>query len=233
MKNQWFGDVYDFRKYGLLEFLSGYYDYIVVSWMLTPDDSFYGIDIPVDQPILSHIKTLILQHRQTQFAAEYFKGDQFNNKFIFWEENLPPGSTFDKSRNEWNNKLKDIEQKYKEKTLYFFDADNGFSPTVCTNDEEKESIYIYQDEFKTKYENGADILLYQHRQRSQSFEAMYNTVAKNLSDIPWSEPKPEIICIKATGNVAFFLLYHASNKITFPPALFGEKEEKEYMSIYK
>ena len=41
MKNQWFGDQYDFRKYGLLYFLcEKYYKKLLVAWMLTKNDSF-------------------------------------------------------------------------------------------------------------------------------------------------------------------------------------------------
>lgn len=38
MKNQYFGDINDFRKYGILRALAGPPLSLVVSWMLTPDD---------------------------------------------------------------------------------------------------------------------------------------------------------------------------------------------------
>ena len=227
MKNQWFGDMYDFRKYGLLEFLSCYYEHIVVSWMLTPDDSIYGIDIPKSPSILSNIKSLILQHRNIQYAIDYFKAKD-EDKFIFWEENLKP-TTFYESRKQWNAELSKMEKLYNKKSLYFFDADNGLSPTDCDKDEEKESKYIYQKEFQSKYEKGADILLYQHRQRSQSFKTMHQKVSEKLDKI--QGPK-KCICIKATGNVAFFLLCHDPDKIPFTDSIFKEKEDNEYMSIY-
>ena len=47
MKNQWFGDMYDFRKYGLLLFLAKYYSKIHVCWMLTKNDD-YSHDIQKD-----------------------------------------------------------------------------------------------------------------------------------------------------------------------------------------
>jgi len=40
MKNQYFGDVNDYRKYGLLRALQSTWDgSLLVAWMLTPDDS--------------------------------------------------------------------------------------------------------------------------------------------------------------------------------------------------
>jgi hypothetical protein len=38
MKNQYFGDVGDYGKYGLLRFLAGNNIKIAVNWYLTPDD---------------------------------------------------------------------------------------------------------------------------------------------------------------------------------------------------
>ena len=39
MKNQYFGDVNDYRKYGLLRALQSMHDgSLLVAWMLTPDD---------------------------------------------------------------------------------------------------------------------------------------------------------------------------------------------------
>jgi len=39
MKNQYFGDINDYGKYGLLRILAGFGELkIAVCWMLTPDD---------------------------------------------------------------------------------------------------------------------------------------------------------------------------------------------------
>jgi hypothetical protein len=39
MKDRYFGDINDYRKYGLLRALQSYGDgHLLVAWMLTPDD---------------------------------------------------------------------------------------------------------------------------------------------------------------------------------------------------
>ena len=212
MKNQWFGDEYDYRKYALLRFLSGYYDNILVSWMLTSDAQLFGMDIPDKDNPMRDTARFILRHRKIDFVKEFLEEKTSKGKFVYWDKEFDLVEDKQKETEErqskrvtWKeqlNKQGEIYEIYKERSIYFFDADNGYSFEE-KKEEEKDCKYVYKDDISPLFDNGADILLYQHRPRAIKFDTMISNWKVNILD-----SSENIIRIKATGNVAFLLLLH-------------------------
>ena len=98
MKNQWFGDKYDFRKYGILCFLERYYTRVLVDWMLTENDVYaYGIQ--------SKVWDLIQSHKNVSFAEDWFKLN-YPGKFRFNHVRI------DENRNTWKKAFLDQVQQF-------------------------------------------------------------------------------------------------------------------------
>lgn len=219
MKNQWFGDKYDFRKYGLLYFLlTNFYDRICVAWMLTEDDS-------EAKPIPKMIREKLSVWMNVSHAESCFEGLPKEKRIFFYKKKLD-----NNNREDWLNGLKTYCEENKPQ-LVFFDADNGFD-VVCKN--EKNMTYIYLEEIKEYTKGRIDILLYQHRTRNMkiSFKQMCTEKRELLTQWGYSNIK----IIKATGDLAFFLIHMDNNtmesfKTDFNNSFGVTKTDKKYLEL--
>jgi hypothetical protein len=166
MKNQYFGDINDYRKYGLMRALSGLGEITTaVCWMLTPDDgrtdgSFTDyLHQPdkwrhFDAPLFDHLRELVLQQNlrdvrgvetvailpSCRFAPGVLPDDAQGRAFYF--------ETF-------AGVTKGCE-------LIFFDPDNGIEVKSKPYGRKDSSKYLYWREIEESFSAGHSLLIYQH-----------------------------------------------------------------------
>lgn len=168
MKDQYFGDVNDYRKYGLLRALAAAGLSIGVCWLLTPDDggSDGGLRRYLDEPskwrrydpdlydMLQRLKRPDTQ-RTVRHCSDW---------------GLVPGSTC------FDDLLADDERRrdhYFQTSLgrlgkcdiIFFDPDNGTEVTGTPRGRRGSSKYVYWIELRQAFAGGSSVLVYQHYPR--------------------------------------------------------------------
>ena len=166
MKNQYFGDINDYKKYSLLRLLSGNGQIeTVVCWILTEDDS--GSDGKhiryLERPeIWRSYDPIVYEH-----LRKHVIDNGIRNVDIIERANVLPNCRFYKeliqddmnSRDEYFDKF----LKFAEGAdLVFFDPDNGFEVKSVPRGKKKSSKYIYWNEVEASYKLGHSLLLYQH-----------------------------------------------------------------------
>lgn len=166
MKEQYVGDISDYRKYALLRALSaGGANRIGVCWMLTPSDG------SSDGNKLGYLAKPE-QHRH--FDPQLFdilahaasEPDRRRLQTIE-DSGAVPGATY------FNTALPDdvtgrqafmneCRATLAETDLIFFDPDNGIETSSVRPGRKNSSKYIYLDEIAAFYASGKSILVYQH-----------------------------------------------------------------------
>ncbi len=175
MKNQYFGDINDYKKYSLLRLLSGNGQIeTVVCWVLTGDDS--GTDGRrtryLEQPeTWQKYDPIVYEH-----LREYVLNKGIRNVNTVERANILPNCRFYKERIQDDLNLRD---EFFEKflkfaqgaDLVFFDPDNGLEVKSVTRGKKKSSKYVYLSEIEASYESGHSLLVYQHfpRKPRESF----------------------------------------------------------------
>jgi hypothetical protein len=166
MKNQYFGDINDYKKYSLLRLLGGNGQIeTVVCWALTKDDN--GTDGKriryLEQPetwqkydpvLYQHLREYVLgkgiRHVNIIEGANVLKNCRFFDEIIHDDACL---------RDQYFDKF----SKFAEGAdLVFFDPDNGLGVKSVPRGKKKSSKYIYWNEVEASYKSGHSILLYQH-----------------------------------------------------------------------
>jgi len=203
VKHQYFGDVNDYRKYGLLRKLQSHSGLrLGVCWMLTADDGRNDGNFtsylaqpgkwrPHDPELFDHLVTAISTGRHLDRVREH---------------NLLPGATFvdalvPDGRRERHafaaaalNRLADAE-------LIFFDPDNGLEISSCAIGRKGSSKYLMWSEVADAYAKGKSILIYQHFRREER-GAFISRIANELRATTACH---SVLCFR-TAHVAFFLV---------------------------
>ena len=205
MKNQYFGDINDYKKYGLLHILSGDGEIrTTICWMLTETDTSTDgqfIDYlqkpakwrSFDPPLFDKLKKCM---------------ETPENRDVHWVEtmNIITSAVF------YRDLLTDNtleRQRYFQKfqstahgsDLVFFDPDNGLEVKSIPYGRKNSCKYLYWQELLCTFRNGHSILLYQHFRREKHEEFI-----KNLSEeICVRIPVSEVITFR-TANVLFLLI---------------------------
>ncbi|MFP4641964.1 MAG: hypothetical protein ACLFPU_07290 [Dehalococcoidia bacterium] len=174
MKNQYFGDVNDYRKYGLLRALQSCGEHkLLVVWMLTPDDG--GTDGQIRSylqhpgewehfdPELYNRLLHILQSPVTP-RVSLLEGSGLLPRTAFYSETVPNDRD---GRQSWREGLMNLASGA---DIVFFDPDNGIevpSKPVGLNGSSK---YVTWDEIKKVWDAGCSLLIYQHFHRKPRHE---------------------------------------------------------------
>jgi len=204
MKNQYFGDINDYKKYGILRILSNRGKIrIGICWMLTEDNNINEgnftsyIHQPkrwreFDPPLFKSLECAItLNQRNVKLVEQmslienshYFAnilGDSSSGREIYFNEFSLAALSCD---------------------LIFFDPDNGIevkSKPYCRSGSNK---YVYWKELISFYEAGYSLLIYQHFPRLKREIFIENI----MSDIR-SKLKTELVMFFLTSNVLFILI---------------------------
>ena len=203
MKEQYVGDVNDYRKYALLRLLGRSGLRLGVCWMLTPNDG------RSDGNKLAYLD----QAKQERHDPELFallrrvRGEADARRLILIEgsETLPgavfvntivPETLFE--RQLW---FKQASAALADTDLVFFDPDNGIEVGSVAKGGRNSSKYVYHDELAATYRAGHSLLVYQHFQRKER-ESFIRDVADDLRRIA---ANAEIWAIR-TSHVVFMLV---------------------------
>ena len=206
MKNQYFGDINDYRKYGLLRILCGTSDVtLAICWMLTTDDGSsmgqsrdylvqperfrhydpYLYDSLIDMDILTKIENRNVSQARRFFSEEFLSFEKIVTDYSETREIL-----FEKFFNE----VKGFD-------LIFFDPDIGMEIRSVPYGRRNSAKYLYWKELKRAFQNGHSAIIYQHFPRKDRVEFINNMT----NDFRKRIGVQNILSFR-TANVVFFLL---------------------------
>lgn len=200
MKDQYVGDVNDYRKYALLRALvAGGTTKLGVVWMLTPPDggndgkrSSY-LNNPSYRTFDSELYDLLkcvagTPHGQRLHLIEtsaIIPKAQFFNEVL--TDRLADRLAY----------FKHAADELADADLVFFDPDNGLDVQSRGKGARHSSKYIFREEIAATYDQGISVLVYQHfpRMERQSF---VNRLASELSDLCqdstiWTFSTPHVV----------------------------------------
>lgn len=205
MKNQYFGDINDYRKYGLLRVLtkaSGLR--LGVCWMLTPDDGRADGELrrylahPVrwrshDPELYDSLRPLAdpTVARSVQHAGTWhLLPDAIYYSAVLPDDRFARQSYF---RESW--------AQLSHTPLVFLDPDNGLEVASVPRGRKQSSKYLYWDEVAEGYQGGHSLVIYQHfpRQSRESFASRLAAIAADRLGSPF-------ISSYSTAHVLFLLL---------------------------
>ena len=205
MKNQYFGDMYDYLKYGLLRQLSGCgMVSIAVCWMLTENDDRrdghriqYLEDTDAwrtfDPPVFDCLRTAVLDRKERNIKV--LENSQLLQNTSFYSHLVADGS-------EERGKYFDRFLKFaRGRDLVFFDPDNGLEIKSVKYGRKGASRYIYMREISESFTAGHSVLVYQHMPPKPR-DPFINDLARSLI----RETGAESVYVFHTRRVAFFLL---------------------------
>jgi hypothetical protein len=205
MKNQYFGDINDYRKYGLLRSLTNYGEIkTAVCWMLTPDDGrgdggrigylFQPAKWHELDPVLfDHLEEIVLR-RGLRSVAEIENSDILPS-CVFLSDVVPDD---EEGRRAYFQRLTDLARGC---DLIFFDPDNGIEVKSKPYGGKDSSKYLYWREIQDSWNGGRSLLIYQHFPRVER-ASFIEDKARQLMDCTSA---PEVISFR-TSHVVFFLL---------------------------
>lgn len=209
MKNQYAGDLHDYRKLGILRILADFYkNKIGVVWMLTEND---------DRADGKHTNYLFNKKKYRGFDDELY--DKLHQKFVVEEEFMLKNdrkvvqlqeilNDLNKNKFVFFNTFKNIKDENID--LLFFDPDNGLGFDKSEKHLSWEKIEKYQNK---------DLLfvhfLGRNKTHTEQIEDKIDEIKQKFSD-------KQILAIKA-GNVAYFYI---ANSIDI--SQIKEKIEKKF-----
>lgn len=204
MKNQYFGDINDFKKYGLLRsIISASNLNILIAWMLTTDDGSTDgkfieyLEKPekwekYDKELYSELVKLIQNNKERKVSL--IENSEVLNRCKYFSNNiLDPAE----QREIW---FSDLVDKSKNSDLIFLDPDNGLEIKSTKYGTRNSSKFLYCHEVKLLWELGKSLLIYQHfiREKRQTFT---QRMLKNLKETT----DGSIVESFSTSNVVFLL----------------------------
>ncbi len=205
MKNQYFGDVNDYRKYGLLRTLLSETELShTLCWMLTPsegrsDGKFVDyLASPerwqhLDPPLFEFLRTTVHEHGIRAVAE--IERSSLLPRTTYHSPIVPDNRT---GRDRYFADFRDIARA---SDFVFFDPDNGLEVKTVSKGRRASSKYLYWDELENTYRNGHSILAYQHfpREDHKRFTARMAAECTQRTDSPW-------VGAFSTTNVLFLLI---------------------------
>ena len=166
MKDQYFGDLNDYRKYGLLRALVGEAALkLGVAWMLTPPDGRADgsrvayLDQPdrfraCDPPLFDALRASV-HRRQIRRVSEVQRARLLPG--ALFEDNLVPDAA--PAREAAFQRLLD---RFRATDLIFFDPDNGLEVKSRPWGRRGSSKYLFWREVVATFHRGHSVLIYQH-----------------------------------------------------------------------
>lgn len=168
MKNQYFGDLTDYRKYGLLRCFSEAGLRVGVAWMLSADGSsrdgrrtaylrdpaaWRGLDPPLFDFLRSCVHGAAGRSVQTLERSELLPDARFHTQILSDGANARHDYFCQAMRN-----LDGCD-------LIFFDADNGLEVASVLPGRRGSSRYLYWSEVVQAWDQGVSLLIFQHYTR--------------------------------------------------------------------
>ncbi len=237
MKNQYFGDEHDFKKYMLLRsFLKDSDIPLLVAWYLTPDEKKNsknkndgnkraylenddGKHSEADPELFEWLQE---NHEKRDVKAlENARPDKMRlaHNVAFFSDMVP---TKKAERNKWFAKLK---QQANSAEIIFADPDNGikFNSDNRTNSEK----YIYFDEIEALWNDGKSLIVYQHRQFIDSEVLRFGIMMKIWKEL---NEKP-FISVVHSDEVNYFFILQERHRALFD-ALCNKTKWRMLLSLF-
>jgi len=175
MKNQYFGDINDYRKYGLLRGLQHATQCnLLVAWMLTPNDGggdgrfrTYLNDASYrcyDSELFDWLYDQLIRQQQAP-RVSLIEESKLLPRTTYYSEVVPDGR---EERKKWREGLFEVAQNV---DLVFLDPDNGIEVPSKPVGRKGSSKYVTWDELQGLLNAGCSLLIYQHfpRKRRELF----------------------------------------------------------------
>lgn len=173
MKDQYFGDVNDYRKYGLLRAIQSCGDLrLLVAWMLTPNDPSRDGEIRgylerpasldrCDPDLHRGLRRLVARGR----SVSRIETSRLLPRTDYYSARVPDGR---EPRAVWRRGLLEAARG---RDLVFLDPDNGIEVKSRPIGTRFSSKYVAWGELTALWEQGASLLIYQHfpRVKRESF----------------------------------------------------------------
>lgn len=204
MKNQYFGDINDYRKYGLLRIIiESSHLRVLVAWMLTPDDG--GTDGKfisyLDQPD----KWTKYDPQLFQKIRDILSNEKQRRVDMIERSGLLPGAAYfadrvpdsDSDRKSWFMSLAD---RARGCDLVFLDPDNGFEIKSKPYGRQNSSKFVYWREIEALWSSGKSLLIYQHFIRENRF----NLIQRMLRELGRATPG-SLVEAFSTPHVVFLM----------------------------
>ena len=214
MKNQYFGDIYDYIKYGLLRRLSRCGEIsTAICWMLTPNDGrrdghrVHYLSDPeewrtFDPPVFDCLRTAVLDVNERNVKIVEKSGILPNTSF--YSHVLTDGA--DERRKYFDGFLR-ISQG---KQLVFFDPDNGLEIKSVKYGQKGASRYLFLSEVSQSFSAGHSVLVYQHMPPKPR-DPLIETLSRRLIRATGSH----VVYAFRTPRVAFLLVPQTSQLTHF------------------
>jgi len=203
MKHQYFGDINDYRKYGLLRVLQQETSLrLGVWWMLTPDDgrtdgkfTSYLAERErwrrYDPRLFDELAAAVPNGRTVHAVAER----AILADAVFVDSIVPDG------RRARAEEYRVALARLSESELVFLDPDNGIEVQSRPPGRKDSSKYVLRDEIADLCSRGKSLVLYQHFRR----EERSAFVGRIAADLRASTGSRSVGCFQ-TSNVAFFVV---------------------------
>ncbi len=187
MKNQYFGDINDYRKYGLLRALQARSDLrLLVAWMLTPDDgrtdgrSTGYLTQPAiwerfDSELFTALRGFLASDQERR--VDLIEGTALLPRARFFADLVPDKRN---ARERWSQALSDAASGY---DLVFLDPDNGLEVRSKPLGRAGSCKYVYWSEVERLWNQRSSLLIYQHfprRKRSKFIPKLTAELARSL-----------------------------------------------------
>jgi len=167
MKDQYFGDVNDFRKYGLLRALAVHGNLrLAVCWMLTEaDGGSHGkllkyLEDPTkeyldrDPELFGWLRQVVAKEKDRRTAR--IEASKILGSAVFQSRLLTDTGC------ERDSYFAECAQKFADRDLVFFDPDNGLEIKSTPRGRRNSCKYLYWTEVCSTFSTGASVLIYQH-----------------------------------------------------------------------
>lgn len=211
MKNQYFGDINDYRKYGLLRALqtSGQTS-LLVAWMLTPDDG--GRDGAFRSYLQQPEKwkrfdpglydgLVRLVQSSSAPAVSLIESSSLLPRTSYYSE-VVPGSR--EGRHHWREGLLHTARGA---DLVFLDPDNGIEVPSVPIGRKRSSKYVAWNEIEGIWNAGCSLLIYQHFCR----ECRDAFVRRKASELSQRTGSPFVVSCRSS-HVLFLLVAQERHK---------------------
>jgi hypothetical protein len=209
VKHQYFGDVNDYRKYGLLRALETETAFRVgVWWMLTPDDgrsdgkfTRYLSQPTVWQRFDRELYDILAEVVPLSRSVGSAKTHGILHNAVLVEEFVPDSIT------ERRESFARAKRALSTADLIFLDPDNGLDVPSRPSGRTGSNKYVLRAELADLYSAGHSLLIYQHFPREERASFIRRLGATLRSGIG----APTVHCFR-TSNVGFFLVPQASHE---------------------
>ena len=171
MKDQYFGDINDYRKYGLIRVLQEETGIrVLIAWMLTPDDGRRDGALrayldqadcwqPFDPELHKELQALLQANSAPRVAL--IERSRLLDGAQYFSEIVPDHGVL---RRTWAATLVEAASQSE---LVFLDPDNGLEVPSRPYGRKLSSKYVFWHEVNQIWRGGASVLIYQHYRREK------------------------------------------------------------------